>query len=65
MRTSSPIQVKEIGGDKYPDLMTAQVNALQSVAIDFAAIIRNLQRDGLLINDNGRIIPNPERNQKP
>ena len=54
MRKSSPIQVKEIGGDHYPDLVTAQAKA----------VIRRFQADGLLINDNGRIIPNPERMQK-
>ena len=63
MRTSSPIQVKEISGDHYPDLVTAQAKAVKNIAADFAAIIRRLQADGVLINDNGRIIPNPERMQ--
>lgn len=61
MRKSSPIQVKEIGGDHYPDLATAQAKAVKSIAADFAMIIKRLQADGLLINDNGRIIPNPDR----
>jgi len=63
MRTSSPIQVKEISGDHYPDLMTAQAKAVKNMAADFAAIIRRLQADGVLVNVNGRIIPNPERMQ--
>jgi len=63
MRKSSPIQVKEISGDHYPDLVTAQANAVKNIAADFAEIIRRLLADGLLIVDNGRIIPNPERIQ--
>jgi len=61
MRKSSPIQVKKIGGDHYPDLVTAQAKAVKNIAADFAEMIRRLMADGLLINDNGRIIPNPER----
>ena len=62
-RPSSPIQVKEISGDHYPDLVTAQAKAVQNIASDFAVMIRRLLADGLLVNDNGRIIPNPERMQ--
>lgn len=64
MSKSSPIQVKEIGGERYPDLGTAQDMAAKNIAADFAAIVKRLQADGLLINDNGRIIPNPERTNK-
>jgi len=63
MSKSSPIQVKEISGDHYPDLVTAQANAVKNIAADFASIIQRLQVDDLLINSNGRIIPNPERTQ--
>ncbi len=64
MRQSSPIQVKEISGNNHPDLITAQTKAVKNIAADFATIIQRLQVDGLLVNDNGRIIPNPERIQK-
>jgi hypothetical protein len=64
MRKSLPIQVKKIGGDHYPDLVTAQDKAVKNIAADFAEMIRRLMADGLLVNDNGRIIPNPERMQK-
>lgn len=64
MRTSSPIQVKAISGDHYPDLVTAQAKAVKNIAADFAEMIRRLMADGILVNDNGRIIPNPERMQK-
>ena len=62
-RPSSPIQVKEISGDHYPDLVSAQAKAAQNIASDFAVMIRRLLADGLLVNENGRIIPNPERMQ--
>lgn len=64
MSKSSPIQVKEISGDQCADLVTAQARAIKNIAADFASIIQRLQADDLLINDNGRIIPNPERIQK-
>jgi hypothetical protein len=43
--------------------VTAQAKAVKNMAADFAAIIRRLQADGVLVNDNGRIIPNPKRTQ--
>ncbi len=64
MRNSPTIQVEEIGGDHYPDLVTAQAQAVKNIASDFAEMIRRLLADGLLINDNGRIVPNPERIQQ-
>jgi len=64
MRQSSPIQVKEFGGDHYPDLMTAQAKAVNNIASDFAESMRRLLAEGWLVNDNGRIIPNPERTQR-
>jgi hypothetical protein len=54
-----PFQVEQIDGQKSdPD---AKEKALQSVAFDFARSIQRLLADGWLINDNGRIVPNPER----
>jgi len=43
--------------------VSAQAKAAQNIASDFAVMIRRLLADGLLVNDNGRIIPNPERMQ--
>jgi len=61
MRTSSPLQVIEIGGDKYPDLATAQEKALPIIAADLAEVIRRLLAQGVLINVDGKIIINPKR----
>lgn len=64
MRNSKQIQVQEIGGDQSPDLASAQAHALPALASDLAATVRTLLADGLLINVNGRIIPNPERSKQ-
>ena len=64
-RKSPSIQVEQIGGDKYPDLATAQAKALPGIAADLAESVRRLLAEGWLVNDNGRIISNPERIQKP
>lgn len=63
MRQSPSYQVEQINGDKYPDLVTVQAKALPTIAADLAASMRRLLAEGWLINDNGRIIPNPERTQ--
>jgi hypothetical protein len=60
-KKSSLYQVEIIGGDKSDPI--AQAKALQSVSIDIAQSMRRLLAEGWLINDNGRIIPNPERIQ--
>ena len=64
MRKSTLYQVEIIGGDKHTDLATAQAKALPTIAADLAESMRRLLADGWLINDNGRIIPNPEKVKK-
>jgi hypothetical protein len=56
------MHVEEVDGQKSDP--AARTEALQSVALDFAQSIQRLLADGWLINDNGRIIPNPERVEK-
>ena len=63
MRQSPSYQVEIYGGKDHPDLATAQAKALPTVAADIAESMRRLLAEGWLINDNGRIIPNPERTQ--
>ena len=58
------MQVEEISGDRYLDLKTAQDVAMRSLAVDIADFMKCLQSDGVLVNDQGRIIPNCERMQK-
>lgn len=57
MRTSPKIQVQEISGDHYPDLNTAQKAALPQLADSLQSVIRDLLERGVLVNDNGKIIP--------
>ena len=55
------LQVEEFSGDKYPDLGTAQRLALPALAACLESVIRELISRGELIVENGRIIPNPEK----
>ncbi len=64
MKKSPTLQVEEISGNKFPSLEAAQRAALPSIAADLAETMHRLLADGWLINENGRIIPNPERMQR-
>jgi hypothetical protein len=61
MRKSRLLHVEVISGDQYPDLATVQAKALPGITSDLAESMRRLLADGFLINDNGRIIPNPAK----
>lgn len=58
------MELTQIDGNKFPDLHAAQMNALPALASNLAATIQRLLADGLLVNENGKIIPNPERKNK-
>ena len=64
MRQSHITHIHEISGDQFPDLARAQQAARAPLASALADVMRRMMADGLLVNDNGRIIPNPERMQK-
>ncbi len=65
MPKSAPmIIIEEKAGNQYPSLEATQRAALSSIASDIAETMRRLLADGWLVNDNGRIIPNPERMQR-
>jgi hypothetical protein len=59
MRKSPALQVEEISGDQYPDLATAQSAALPLLADNLQSVIRDLLERGILVNVDGKIIPNP------
>lgn len=62
MRRKEPIYLlEEKPGDLYPDLATIQQQALDMLAGDLAESLRVLLAMGLLIEKDGRIIPNPEK----
>jgi len=60
MKKTPPLQVEEISGDQYADLKTAQSAALSSLSVSVQVVIRDLLERGVLINDNGKIIPKPQ-----
>jgi hypothetical protein len=59
-RQSPVVSLEEISGTKYPDLAAAQRHSLAETASDLAATISALLSSGVLVNQNGRIIPNPQ-----
>ena len=59
MRKSPVLQIEEISGDQYPDLETAQTAALPLLADNLVSVIHDLLERGVLLNVNGKIIPNP------
>jgi hypothetical protein len=59
-RKSLSLILIERGGDKFPNLAAAQQMALPQLAADVALTIRQLLAAGVLIQKEGRIIPNPE-----
>lgn len=64
MSRSTIIKAQEISGNQYADLANAQRQAIKNTAADFAAIIKRMQADGLLVTIDGQIVPNPERTSK-
>ena len=60
MKKTPPLQVEEISGDQYADLKSAQGAALSSLSASVQAVIRDLLERGVLVNDNGKIIPKPQ-----
>jgi hypothetical protein len=61
MKKAPALQIEEKSGDQFPDLETAQRAALPLVSANLQAVIRDLLERGELVNDNGKIIPNPKR----
>lgn len=60
-RQSPDIDLVEMPGVIYPDLRTAQKNAIKSLASFLDEILRDLLARGWLVTIDGQIIPNPER----
>lgn len=58
-RKSPDLTVTEMSGSQYPTLAAAQRAALEATAHDLAGIIRALLAAGVLVQRDGRIVPNP------
>jgi hypothetical protein len=59
MTRAKPFTLEECTGERYPDLATVQRLALSDLAADLAAIFKAMLATGELIQENGKIIPNP------
>jgi hypothetical protein len=60
-RSTPDLILEEISGDQYPDLAAAQQAALKATAADLVKILRSLLASGILLQVNGRIIRNPDK----
>ncbi len=56
--------LEETSGDKYPDLASAQAAALGQLGLLLAAQVRRMLQTGELLQEDGRIIPNPNPPRK-
>ena len=54
------VEIEEIGGDQFSDRDSAQEAALPLLAESLQAIIRDLLKRGVLVQIDGKIIPNPK-----
>ncbi|MFZ5910414.1 MAG: hypothetical protein ACOYYU_10400 [Chloroflexota bacterium] len=54
------LSLEEISGAKFANLATAQRSSLAETASDLLSTLRALLATGALVNQNGRIIPNPQ-----
>ena len=57
---SMPVELQEMGGDRYPDLETAWSLAMPGLAVDLTETLRELLASGVLIIQDGKIIIKPE-----
>ncbi len=60
-RKPPQIAIEEIQGNQYNNLATAQREALPLLASHMAQTIRDLLASGVLVQVNGKIIPNTNR----
>ena len=61
MKKPPALQVEAIDGDQFPDRDSAQEAALESLSENLRAVIHDLLKRGVLLVDvDGKIIPNPQ-----
>ena len=51
------MKIEEVSGERYPDLKAAQRMALPDIVSALEAVFRDLLEQGILVVQNGRIIP--------
>jgi len=57
LRNKPDFTLEEISGDQYADLVATQQAALKATAHDIAATLKSLLAAGVLVQVNGKIIP--------
>jgi hypothetical protein len=62
-RTSPDLILTEVPGSLYPTLAAAQQAALKATAHDIAATLRALLAAGVLVQVNGKIVSQSDRNR--
>jgi len=60
-RKSPNLKIEEIPGNQYQSLEDAQKAALKATAADIVLKIRSLLESGVLIVENGKVVPNPDK----
>ncbi len=63
-RKSPNFEIEEKSGNQYQNLEDTQKAALKATAADLVQIIRSLLESGVLINENGKVVPNPQKRSK-
>ena len=59
-RKSPDLKIEEMPGNQYQNLEDAQSAALKTTAADLAETMRSLLESGVLVVENGKVIPNPD-----
>ena len=60
-RKSPDLKIEEMPGNQYQNLEDAQSAALKTTAADLAETMRSLLESGVLVVENGKVIPNPDK----
>ncbi len=56
-RKTHPLNIEENGGEKYATITEVQHAAMSSLAAEIVANLRVLYAKGIMINENGKMIP--------
>lgn len=58
-RKTHPIHIEENGGEIYATITEVQDAMMSSLAAEIVANLRVLYAKGIMINENGKMIPDP------
>lgn len=58
-RKPHPLNIEENGGEKYATITEIQDATMSSLAAEIVANLRVLYAKGIMMNQDGKMIPNP------